>query len=613
MKNHYLRTGLFIVLVLTICGEVMAQFPDLPKIPDLIPDKIPGLDKILKRDPPITNSLSDAINDIPFLDDFNPKGKVPMTVLPRSENGAFILNEPGPYVFVCQSYCLHAGTHEPTEGYGYLYAPIKGPQADIFQHVTQRSVEHPEISREDIQVLLWAMLSRTKISDMSREMKLNAAKLLTPKELFEINGGALALIPQDVLDKVTIDMPPQIRKIIMAEAALREKLSKGEEKYEELERIAVLRGVPPRGEGSRNVPWGRWTYRADGYFVRYFPGDYNDLQIELYVPEPMNIERDNEGRITSIADKFGNQIETEYDESIEPLTVPGEQSLKGYAFQSIRIERNDPNNPEKRIQLEWKKRGWTFYGVPTGNGTVGASQSHFPDIAERYEWAKKHKRELEKLDEQFTPTGSADDIMNLGNYAMGLASIIRSDLSREGNWKDYDPINLVRKAWSSALSKRAGGYEWRWSSQTELTESMFASGVSLLYLFATGNPGGEPEYDPSGDMATPGNTSSQRLMASARPTDCWDDAEKMLSDNIDKCFAEHDKHRKGGKCEKSIIKCWWNQVTWYGGKKRYLCISRDCKDGKGSSVQPDTDLAKCINEALAGFKLHIGSCLLMDK
>lgn len=597
---------LVVGLLVVIVGTVLAQFPKIPKI---LPDKIPGLDKIFKKESPITNKLSDAVTEVPFLDDFNPKGKVPMTVLPRTQNGGFILEEPGPYVFVCQSYCLHAGTHEPGKGDGYLYALVKGPQADIFRHIVQKSIDHPEIPQRDVQVLMWAILARTKIADMSNEKQVAAAKLLTPKEIFEVNGGALELVPKGALEKATIDMPPQVRKIVQAEASLREKLTQGEENYEELERIAVLHGVPPIGKGSRNVPRGRWSYRADGYFVRYFPSGYQQTQIELYVPEPLNVERDEKGRITLISDNFGNRIETEYDESVDPLSIPGESSLKGYAFRSIRFERNDPDNPEEKIHIEWKKTGWTFLGISNGKGKIGSSPSRFTGIKERYEWTKKHKKELANLDKQFTPAGSADDVVNLGSYAMGLKDATRGYLSTEEKWKDYNPINLVKKAWQYAVAEREGGYLWGCLSPKISPNTMFASNGSMFFLFTVGNPGEKPEYDPADDVAQPGNTSSQRLMQSGRPTGCWDIAEKRLFDAIDKCFEEHSMVGEG-KCDKRVIKCWWDRVTWYGGTKREICISRDCRREGGTGVSPDTDLSNCINNALNGFKFEIESCLL---
>lgn len=608
MKRFRCSIVIFSVVVL-LFAMTESGFAQFPKIPKIIPDKIPGLEDIVKKESPITNKLSDAVTEVPFLDDFNPRGEVPMTVLPRTSDGAFVLEYPGPYVFVCQSYCLHAGAYEPGKGDGYIYAPVKGPQDDIFRHIVQNSIKHPEISQRDVQLLLWAILARTKIADMADELQVAAAKLLTPKEIFEINGGALELVPDAALDKATIDMPPHLRRVVEAEASLRNKFSAGEQRYEELEEIAVRHGVPPIGKGSRNIPGGRWSYVGGGYFVRYFPAGYKKTQIELYAPEPLSVERDKKGRITEISDKFGNLIKTSYNDNIGPLTIPGEPSLKGYAFSSIRFERNDLDNPEKKIEVEWKNRGWVFTGVPSGEGEVSSHIDRFSGAKERYRWTKKHKKELEHIDRQFSPSGSRDEIMNLGGYVRGLVEAISSDLSADEKWKDFDPVNLARKAWQYAVAKREGGYLWSSLNSVISPSSMFASNGSLLFLFATGSPGEKPEFDPADNVAMPGNTSSQRLLQSGRPTDCWDAAEKRMFDAIDKCFEEHSTIGKG-KCDKRVVKCWWDRVTYYGGTKREICISRDCRKEGGLGVQPDTDLSNCINNAINEFKFEIESCLL---
>ncbi|MCK4822983.1 hypothetical protein KA005_44895, partial [bacterium] len=401
----------------------------------------------------------------------------------------------------------------------------------------------------------------------------------------------------------------QVRKIVQAEASLREKLTQGEENYEELERVAVLRGVPPFGKGSRNVPRGRWSYHGDGYFIRYFPSGYQTTQIELYVPEHLQIERDSKDRITLIADSVGNRIETDYDDTIEPLNISGDPTLKGYAFRSIIFECNDPDNPEKKLRIEWKNTGWTFHGVPTGKGSIGTSPGRFSSLKERYEWAKEHKKQLDELDKQCNPTGSIDDIMNLGHYTIALKyatsgySKEKCDVNRH--------INIVRKGWQYAVSKREGGYMWGCASPSGLLNTMMAFTGSILPLFTIGNPGEKPEYDPADNVATPGNTSRQRLAKSGRPTSCWEDAEKRLNDAIDKCFEDHSLVGKGKCNTQDLIRCWWQRVVWYGGTKREVCISRDCSsEGVLGGPYPDSELSNCINNAVNDFKFEIESCLL---
>lgn len=521
-QKRSIKFLLVVGLLVVIVGTVLAQFPKLPKVPDFIRDKIPGLDKILKSEPPITTSINDAVTEVPFLDDFDPQFLLPMALLPRTTNGGFVLEYPGLYEFHAQSYCMKAGTYVPGEGRGgdgYLFAPQKGPKAAIVRKILQSTYNHPEIPQKDIQVLLWAIIARTKISDMSREMQLTAAKLLTPKEIFELNGGALALIPEDMMDKAFEAVPSPVRRVLKAEARLRQKLTEGTATYEELERIAVLHGVPPPEKGDRKVPRGRWSYHPDGYFIRYFPNGYQEIRIELSVPEPLEIERDQKGRITSICDRFGNRIETEYDDSVEPLTISGEPSLRGYAFRLIRFERIDLENLRKRLQIQWMNTGWTFLGVPKGKGKVGATPGRFPGLKERYKGAAKHAKELINLDKQFTPAGSADDVVNLGNYAMALKDATDGYLFKQEKWKDYNPIDLVKEAWQYEVSKREGGYLWGCARSSSPLDGEFAFLGPLLQLFTAGNPGGKPTYNPAGGMAQPGRNGNQRLNGSPRGKD----------------------------------------------------------------------------------------------
>lgn len=538
---RYIKLSVLVGLLPVALGAVLVgcvRVPEIPSPDEVLVPKIPSLDKILKREPPITTSLSDAVTEIPFLDDFDPEDLVPMTVLPRGPNGSFLLR-PGLFELNAQSYCLEAGTYVPGGGDGYLYAPLKGPWADIVRNILRRSVDHSEIPQRDIQVLLWAIIARTKMSDMSGEMQLTAAKLLTPEEIFEINGGALGLIPEELLDKALERLPPQARQVLEAEARLREMLTETGATFEELERVAVLVGDAPPGEGSREVPRGRWSYHPDGYFIRYFPSSYSRTRVQLHVPGRAQIERDEQGRITLIADGNGNRIETQYDDAIEALTVPGDPDIRGYAFRSVRFARRIVIPPEVVLGLEaaWYNLGWTLIGVPSGEGHVESLSDRFPDLMDRYQWAKIHKKQLDELDEQFDPKGSIDDIMDLGHYTVALEKAISGDQAEKINWA-ADHIDVVKKAWQYAVCKREGGYSAEGTSfgsldgkPEELTDPpmLLAASRSLITHSITksnpeGNNGGKSAYDPSDNDAVPGDTSRQRLGISPRPSD--DEVEK---------------------------------------------------------------------------------------
>lgn len=506
--------------------------------------KILGLDEILQSEPPITTSLSDAVTEVPFLDDYDLDGAIPMSTLPRTPDGGFVLEHPGHFIFEAKSYCLGPGKYSPSGKYGYLYAPLKGPWADIVRNILQRSVNHPEIPQRDIQVLLWAIISRTKISDMSAEMQQTATKLLTPEEIFKINGGALGLIPEELLQKAIDKLPPQVRQVMEAEARLREMLTEARATYEELERVAVRFGSHPRGEGSREVPRGRWSYHPDGLFIRYFPDGYTRMLIELSVPEPFQIERDQQGRITLIADDDGNRIETDYDDAIKPSSILGEPSLKAYAFRSIRFKGLDPNNPGEKLRTEWSKVGWTFLGVPAREGRIGTFSDRFSGLKERYEWAKTHKKELNNLEDGVKKLlGRAaspgisqrgmEEIMALGHYAIALKEAIGSSGLERKDWV-LGHVNLVKKAWQTAVSRYMGTYK---------TEYVF-------------NPAGDPAS---------GDTEEQFLVASGstkpkKPNwldqDTWDQLNDCQKRCVEKCEKYRPPRSPGTTWEKCIDDCY---------------------------------------------------------
>lgn len=256
--------------------------------------QIGGLgDKLLKKDPlavltkkaPITTSLSDVNFEGEKDPDFG-KDSVysSMLNLERSSNGGFILKA-GFYNYQAQSYCLKAGTHGPGRGDGYMYAPPKGPMDDIVMAIVRNSVNKPDLNQQNIQMLLWSIIARAKFDDLQNNIKVVATQLLTPKQIVKLNGGALGLVPDAATQKAMDAAPSGLRTVLQAEANLRRMLTTPGTSFAEMEAVAVLSGVPPLGEGSRNVPSGRWSLHPDGYYVRYLPSGYSSTRIEIWVPQ----------------------------------------------------------------------------------------------------------------------------------------------------------------------------------------------------------------------------------------------------------------------------------------------------------------------------------------
>jgi hypothetical protein len=265
--------------------SVSAQLGGLGGLGDKLKKKTPSLSSILEGKPPITTSLPDAKWGDASKDGFTPReSKRTLMTLQRTPNGGFVL-QPGYYEMQTQSYCLKAGTYGPGGGDGYLYAPPKGPAEDAVMTIVRNSVNRPEIHQHDIQLLLWAIIARAKFEDLTSDLKVTASKLLTPRQLASLNRTALDVVPQPALDKAMGSLPNSVRQVMQAEAQLRQMLTSGTSTFTEMERVAVLSGAAPVGEGSAEIPSGRWSMHPDGYYIRYLPSSYSSTRVEIWVPQ----------------------------------------------------------------------------------------------------------------------------------------------------------------------------------------------------------------------------------------------------------------------------------------------------------------------------------------
>ena len=127
-----------------------------------------------------------------------------------------------------------------------------------------------------------------------------ARALLSSKEIRDLNGGALGVIPQDMLDTAFAHMrvPPGLEQVLEAETRIRSLMSGGSYDYSQIESLAVLPGAA-ESDSSREVPEERWLYHPDGYFVRYEVQGYPSTDIYLAVPDYYAEAYDNLGRIVS--------------------------------------------------------------------------------------------------------------------------------------------------------------------------------------------------------------------------------------------------------------------------------------------------------------------------
>jgi hypothetical protein len=517
-NNISARIARILVLAIILAPAVVRANLDIPRIPgigDL--GRIPGIENIIAGIPglgggeyeeTLTSTLVDAVTEVPFLDDYNPTDFQRLRKKPGSAPGTFLL-APGHWETDFESYCLHAGAHGPGGGDGYAYAPLRGPRASVIRNILVNSCAHPEIPQGDIQMLIWGILARTKISDMSAERQRTAAALLTRGEIRDLNGGALGLIPDEAWNTVFAgtNLPPGVRDAIETEARLRSLLSGGSS-YSEIEQIAVLAGPAPQESSIREVPGGRWSYHPGGWFVRYDPSGYSWTKMQISVPDSYKIDLDESFRIVALTDAVGNRFEVEYDDTIRPLNFSGTQGASGYAFASLRFTTQALNNPEQQDTSEWTGSGWTLTEIPQA-ANPQAPSARYTDITSRVQWARSHESQVRSM-VGLMPISDLNTVLSSLAVGVGLLTNgVQSEITgktKENRVPSEESVLFLKGAWQYLICMAMSTYD-------PMLPPAGNKGVPGSIGKGGGGEGGggEDGLSPAGDGEMPGFDLSQRL------------------------------------------------------------------------------------------------------
>lgn len=368
----------FLTVVLVVVLPVMAA-AQLPRDLSGLARQVPSLNSWL-RGAPLTSSFDDTSRQLPVLDrKETPRQARPLRSLPRTATGGFRL-APGLWADTFESYCLRTATHAPGKGDGYLLAPIKGARSAAIQAILQGTVKHPTVPRGDVQMLLWAILSRVRVSEMAPKLQAAARVLLPPNEIRAINASGLDVLT--AAERAGLrGLTAPVRQALEIESDLRYQFSRADVTYDEVERIAVLSGVRP--EDNRNaIRRGQWSRDPRGYFIRFFPDSFANTRVEILVPGRVTVTRDRLRRIIAIEDARGGRTETVYNDAVPPRTHPRDARLKAYAFKTIRFIRRGPGGTPEMHEIH--DQGWTFHrSRPRNRGAAVAPAVGFVHAAFR--------------------------------------------------------------------------------------------------------------------------------------------------------------------------------------------------------------------------------------
>lgn len=203
-------------------------------------------------------------------------GQAPQSLmdLPQTQFGGFVL-KPGFYEAEFKTYCLQPGTPDPHNGDAYTQGSISGYRKDIIESVLLNSREQQHIEQRNIQLLLWSIVTGSNFNNLSYAVQNDAAKLLTPKQIFQLKGGIVGIIKQ----------ASYTTGLLNSNSAIKQLFETGINSYESYERIAVSR------EQSRviksGVKYNQWYRQTENYFVRFIPESYKKVKIQVYVPNDL--------------------------------------------------------------------------------------------------------------------------------------------------------------------------------------------------------------------------------------------------------------------------------------------------------------------------------------
>ena len=495
----FVSLGLALCAVMTVAAQIRVPRVPLPR--DL---PLPNIDRLLRGESPVSTTLKDARVEVPWLDRLDIKFGDLATL--RNQRGGFAL-KPGHWTIDLQSFCFRAGTRgpQPTDGNGYLSGGIAGPHGEIFAGMLTKYGTLQNVDQRDMQVLVWALLSRTKIRQMNPAMQALAARVLTPAQIIALDSGALDVIPMSLRRRAFSALPAEVRAIAEAENRIRTILYRANHTYAELERIAVLSGPEPKD--GRHIPRQRWSIHPGGYLVRYQPQGYARTTVQVAVPPRTQIRRDGRGRIVSIDFGDGRRTETEYDDSIPALEPPGNLMAVGYAFRTIRMTRPGANGKPEELVIRGK--GWTFVTRPATR------------LARRFELVRAAFRQPESWIDRFNGWKERYDewheeyIERAEWYHERAERNTDPPPSTEDAIRDLEDSEHYRDGLDAALRGDTGDrLDWIIDNQERQNAALERAIIVIDTLPTTSTT--DDEYVPPYDIALPGSTGAQRLGFSSR-------------------------------------------------------------------------------------------------
>ena len=286
-----MKTKFFILLSVFFCIAINAQIFDIikdvakkkatEKAAGLVGDKVKNA---ITKEAITTNFKDCDTQNIKNKNFGDGKNYTSLCTATFTDNGFEL--KPGYYTLELKSFCLKAGTYAPSKGDGYLYAPLKGPKAEIVNKIVKNWYNDQSIEQKDVQALLWAIIAKTNFKNLSPELLLVANKLLSKKDLLSLSGMGLDFVPSSAMSEIKSNLPKSVQMVLEAENKMRQLFTSSSYNYSELEKYAMLTGFNTE---KSPIDYGTWGLHPKGFWIAYEPQGFSLTTVKIYVPD--NLEK----------------------------------------------------------------------------------------------------------------------------------------------------------------------------------------------------------------------------------------------------------------------------------------------------------------------------------
>ncbi len=197
------------------------------------------------------------------------------------KTGQLVLEQGRSYSFDLESFCVHIGIARPVLGDGFKIAKMKGKALEWLPELLQK-YSAVNISQDDAQVLIWALLTDVRYDELSVKNQTLLLRIF-PNAATKFGNREVENALKDIIDSV---IPSEVNDAIEQTAKLRDSFLTYQEDVN-----ALVDALAPTNKRTVSIPVG-WIKTEAGYYIQITSsGGYSKIHVDIYMPSIKNLPR----------------------------------------------------------------------------------------------------------------------------------------------------------------------------------------------------------------------------------------------------------------------------------------------------------------------------------